>query len=145
MRIRIVATDKGGLKSYSVIKFKMLGDNKVEYLVDTPQISYSTLTADSKNLTMQMNAGKGTTSELKSQFETSGKMGFVSITDLTANKDLFTRMDGKDLTTTGSLNITKTKLSDGMWKLKIYVTNGSASRVEEVKIKEPVIQGVLHH
>ena len=142
MRIRIVATDKGGLKSYSVIKFKMLSNTQVDYLVDTPQISYNTLTTDSKNLTMKMNAGKGTTSELKSQFEASGKMGFVSITDLNANKDLFTKTDGKDLTTTGSLNITKAKVSDDMWKLKVYVTNGSTARVEEVKIKEPVIQGV---
>ena len=142
MRLRIVATDNGGLKSYSVIKFKMLSNSQVDYLVDTPQISYNTLTTDSKNLTMLMNAGKGTTSELKSQFEKSGKMGFVSITDLNANKDLFTQAEGKDLTTTGSLNITKAKLSDGMWKLKVYVTNGSAARVEEIKIKQPEAQGV---
>ena len=142
MRLRIVATDNGGLKSYSVIKFKMLSNSQVDYLVDTPQISYNTRTTDSKNLTMLMNAGKGTTSELKSQFEKSGKMGFVSITDLNANKDLFTQAEGKDLTTTGSLNITKAKLSDGMWKLKVYVTNGSAARVEEIKIKQPEAQGV---
>ena len=145
MRIRIVAKDDGGLTSYSVIKFEMASAKKIGNFIDTPQIIYNKITTDSSNLAITMNAGKGTTAELKNKFETSGKMGFVTITDLNSNKALFTKMDGKDLTTTGSLNITKSKLSDGMWKLKVHVTNGSASRVEEVKIKEPVMQGVSHH
>ena len=142
MRIRIVARDNGGLTSYSVIKFDMASAKKIGNFIDTPQISYNRITTDISKLTMTMNAGKGTTTELKNKLATSGKMGFATITDLNSGKILFTKTDGKDLTQTGSLNITKAKLSDNMWKIKVHVTNGSTARVEEIKIKEPVIQGV---
>lgn len=142
MRIRIVARDNGGLKSYSVIKFDMASAKKIGNFVDTPQITYNKITTDSSKLTMTMNAGKGTTTELKNKFETSGKMGFATITDLSSGKILFTKTDGKDLTPTGALTIIRATPSDGMWKIKVHVTNGSTARVEEIKIKQPVTQGV---
>ena len=142
MRIRIVARDNGGLKSYSVIKFDMASAKKIGNFVDTPQITYNKITTDSSKLTMTMNAGKGTTTELKNKFETSGKMGFATITDLNSGKILFTKTDGKDLTSTGALTIIRATPSDGMWKIKVHVTNGSTARVEEIKIKQPVTQGV---
>ena len=120
----------------------MASAKKIGNFIDTPQISYNRITTDISKLTMTMNAGKGTTTELKNKLATSGKMGFATITDLNSGKILFTKTDGKDLTQTGSLNITKAKLSDNMWKIKVHVTNGSTARVEEIKIKEPVIQGV---
>ena len=142
MRIRIVARDNGGLTSYSVIKFDMASAKKIGNFIDTPQISYNRITTDISKLTMTMNAGKGTTTELKNKLATSGKMGFATITDLNSGKVLFTKTDGKDLTQTGSLNIIKATLSDGMWKIKVHVTNGSTARVEEIKIKPPEVQGV---
>ena len=134
MRIRVIALDKGNLKSTNVVKFKMKSSSTIEHVVGTPKITYNKVTRDPNKFTITMSTGIGTTESLVQQLSNSGKMGISTVTDLIADKVLIDNSKATKLPQQVEFDATKAKAKNGKLKLKIYATNSSTAKVEEIVV-----------